>query len=56
MMSHDAITVCSEVHDSHLASTGGSKARTMVPTVRPVLKFPGVVRPSTTKETDGLDG
>jgi len=56
VMSHDAITVRSEVSDSHSASTGGPKGRTIVPTVRPVLTFPGVIRPSTTKETDGLDG
>ena len=50
------------------ASTGGQTARTMSPTVRPVLTFPGVVRHSTPKrrtmgrsssrltpKTDGLD-
>jgi len=34
------------------ASTRGPSARTMVPTVRPALTFPGVVRPSAPKKTD----
>ena len=49
MMSHDAGMICLEVYYFSLASTGGPSART---TVRPVLTFPGIVRPGTPKMTD----
>ena len=39
-------------HDLNLADARGPSARTTVPTVRPVLTLPGVVRPSTPKKTD----
>jgi len=56
VMSHDAITVRSEVYDFHSASAGGPSARTAVRPVRPVLTSLDVVRSSTLKETGRLDG
>jgi len=58
VMSHDVKRIRLPVYDFSLASTGGPSAGTIVPysspspIVRPVLTFPGAVRPSTPKKTD----